>query len=71
MQFHFVLNVAVGGNFFSENCINQGYNKPWAQTDSNQMKKFWNAKNSWLPTWNAGTDDNAMQVDYIRVYAPQ
>ena len=23
----------------------------------------------WYPTWNAETDDNAMQVDYIRVYA--
>ena len=33
------------------------------------IRSFWEARNQWLPTWNAATDDNAMQIDYIRVYA--
>ena len=67
VQFSFVLNVAVGGDFFPDNCGN----KPWLSSDSNQMRKFWKAKNSWYPTWNATTNENAMQVDYIRVYKAQ
>lgn len=67
LQFYFVLNVAVGGDFFPDNCGN----KPWLSSDSNQMRKFWKAKNSWYPTWNATTNENAMQVDYIRVYKAQ
>jgi hypothetical protein len=33
------------------------------------MTKFWESRDKWLPTWNAGTEDNSMQVDYIRVYS--
>lgn len=45
-SFHFVLNVAVGGNFFwDDGCTNEYGKKPW--TGFNQlgaMKKFWEAK---------------------------
>ena len=33
------------------------------------FRPFWEAKDQWLPTWNAATEDNAMQIDYIRVYS--
>ena len=34
------------------------------------FREFWEARDKWYPTWNNGTtDDNALQVDYIRVYA--
>ena len=66
-----MVNVAVGGSFFTDdpNCANSPYAKPWKDSDDIQMKPFWESKNEWLPTWNADTEDNAMQVDYIRVYA--
>jgi hypothetical protein len=67
-QFHFVLNVAVGGNFFPDGCQNAVYEKPWTASDPTQMKTFWESRDKWLPTWNAATEDNSMQVDYIRVY---
>ncbi|XP_046456406.1 beta-1,3-glucan-binding protein-like [Daphnia pulex] len=68
-RFHFLLNVAVGGNFFPDGCQNEDYDKPWNASDPTQMTKFWESRDKWLPTWNAGTEDNSMQVDYIRVYS--
>jgi len=32
-------------------------------------REFWEARNQWYKTWNQTRDDNALQVDYIRVYA--
>jgi hypothetical protein len=63
-----VLNVVVGGNFFPDGCQNADYEKPWNAYDPTQMKTFWESRDKWLPTWNAETEDNAMQIDYIRVY---
>lgn len=63
------MNVAVGGNFFPDGCVNVPFNKPWASTDRDQMRKFWEKRRDWLPTWNAQTEDNTLQVDYIRVYS--
>ena len=38
--------------------------------DSSFYREFWEARDKWYPTWKNGkTDDNALQVDYIRVYA--
>ena len=62
------MNVAVGGNFFEDGCQNKGYEKPWKKHDPTAMRKFWESRSKWLPTWNINTEDNAMQIDYIRVY---
>jgi beta-glucanase (GH16 family) len=67
-KFHFVMNVAVGGGFFPDGCVNRPFNKPWNGGGFPQMRPFWEAKTDWLPTWNAASEDNAMQVDYVRVY---
>jgi hypothetical protein len=64
-----LLNVAVGGNFFPDGCQNEDYDKPWNASDPTQMTKFWESRDKWLPTGNAGTEDNSMQIDYIRVYS--
>ena len=33
-------------------------------------REFWEARDRWYPTWGNGTtEDNALQVDYIRIYA--
>jgi len=74
--FHFLVNVAVGGTggFIPDNCVNRGGNpqfqKPWNNGDGyvNAMQKFYNARNNWLWTWESEGDNNAMQIDYIRVY---
>jgi len=68
MQFHFILNVAVGGNFFPDGCVNERYQKPWSRKSKQQMLSFWQKRDEWYPTWNAHSEDNALQVDYIRVY---
>jgi len=75
-QFHFVLNVAVGGTngFIPDGCINRdghrNAQKPWSNGDSYTvaMNKFYNSRNQWKPTWDSEGDNLAMQVDYIRVY---
>ena len=38
-------------------------------SDPVQMRPFWEERTNWLPTWNIETEDNAMRIDYIRVYA--
>jgi hypothetical protein len=38
-------------------------------SDPVQMRPFWENREHWLPTWNIETEDNAMRIDYIRVYA--
>jgi hypothetical protein len=43
------------------------YEKPWTVYDPTQMKTFWESHDKCLPTWNAATIDNTMQVNYIRL----
>lgn len=62
------MNVAVGGTggFFPDGVWNSGYNKPWANSDTNGPEKFWKSKHLWYPTWKG--DDAAMQVDSVRMW---
>ncbi|XP_068618731.1 beta-1,3-glucan-binding protein 1-like [Battus philenor] len=39
--------------------------KPWNNTSNRAMLDFWNARDSWYPTWSEST----LSVDYIRIYA--
>ena len=74
--FHFLLNVAVGGTngFIPDGCVNWGGDpflvKPWSNGDSyiTAIQKFYNSRDSWKWTWDQEGDNNALQVDYIRVY---
>lgn len=48
-KFYLILNVAVGGtNGWFEDAQS---GKPWIDNNPNTKKDFWNAQNSWLPTW--------------------
>lgn len=70
MQFHLVINLAVGGNYFNDDCVNADYPKPWNLFDSTPMLDFWNAKDDWYPTWSRKNyDDSILKIDYIRVYS--
>ncbi|KAK6968134.1 beta-1 3-glucan-binding protein, partial [Biomphalaria glabrata] len=70
--FYIIMNVAVGGvGFFPDNFVNSPYPKPWNDHTGHAATAFWNARNSWLPTWNLDKDNGegaAMQVNYIKVW---
>ena len=64
--------MAVGGNFFPDGCNNAHGEKPWyGMNVPGAMKSFWEAKETWFPTWNTALDASAMKIDYIRVYQQQ
>jgi len=69
--FHLIMNVAVGGNFFNDYCTyaDESRNKPWKWKSATAMRDFWEAKDNWYPTWDVESENNALQVDYVRVYA--
>ncbi|CAM9204645.1 unnamed protein product, partial [Sphacelaria rigidula] len=56
--FYLIMNVAVGGvgGFFPDG---KG-GKPWSDADQDAPLKFWEAKDSWYPTWKGR--DSALQV---------
>ncbi|KAI1087918.1 glycoside hydrolase family 16 protein [Rostrohypoxylon terebratum] len=58
-EFYLILNVAVGGTngWFAD--AQSG--KPWIDGSPNAKKDFWNARNTWLPTWTSP----AMQVSKV------
>ena len=59
--------MAVGGNYFLDNCDNAFGIKPWdGYNQFGAMKSFWEAKQDWYPTWKG--EEAAMKIDYIRVY---
>jgi len=73
-QFHLVMNVAVGGTtgYFPDGVCN----KPWTNAGGCSQCSFYNAKATWLPTWQdsrSGSgpydvgDSAALQIDWVRV----
>ena len=42
--------------------------RPIAIPDTHHDKVLGKPEQLVIPTWNASTEDNAMQIDYIRVY---
>ena len=70
-DFYFILNLAVGGNFFPDGCSNGFGDKPWyGMNVPGSMKRFWEARNDWMPTWNnMQNDDIAMKIDSIKVWS--
>lgn len=67
-KFYFILNVAVGGTngYFPDSWTNANGPKPWDNLSPQAFKDFWDARDTWLQTWNG--EDTAMAVDYIRVF---
>jgi len=63
-KFYLIMNVAVGGtaSYFPDGMGG----KPWNNQDPHAVNAFWNARNTWLPTWQG--DHVAMQIDWVRVY---
>lgn len=65
-QFHFIINLAVGGNFFPD-IENQNGKRPW-DGGPRSMKDFWTNRNQWLPSWQ-NREVSSLIVDSIKVYA--
>ncbi|KAG5677473.1 hypothetical protein PVAND_007231 [Polypedilum vanderplanki] len=69
-EFYIIMNLAVGGtNYFSDYFVNLPNPKPWLNTSPRAAADFWEHRHWWLPTWNMGTEQSHMQVDYVRVWA--
>ena len=72
-EFYLSINLAVGeSDTFSDDAINSAGVKPWSNNSISPMVDFWNAKNSWLPTWKVNenrTKEASFLIDYIRVWA--
>lgn len=65
LQFHLLLNVAVGGTsgFFAEGQYDVP--KSWRNDSPHPMRDFWEHRGEWLKTWHG--DDVAMLIDYVEM----
>ncbi|KAI0125340.1 beta-1,3-glucan-binding protein [Xylariales sp. AK1849] len=61
-KFYLILNVAVGG---TNGWFEDGQsNKPWLDASTNAPKDFWNAQDTWYPTWTAP----AMEISQVMMW---
>jgi len=65
-EFYLILNVAVGGTngFFYDSLGN----KPWVNNNEAAPRAFWDAVDTWLPTWGEG-DSRGMTVQSVKMYS--
>ncbi|CAH1105316.1 unnamed protein product [Psylliodes chrysocephalus] len=63
---HLALGVGVGGITDFPDNYQAGYPKPWRNRETQQMYKFLEAKDKWLPSWNSG---GLLQVEYVKIRA--
>jgi len=65
-NFYIIINLAVGGNFFSDGLRNEPHPRPYDLKSGQAMRQFWEKKDWWKDTWKG--ESAALQVDYVRVY---
>lgn len=65
-QFHFIINLAIGGNFFPD-VNNLNGKRPWNNTQT-AMKDFWTNRAQWLRSWK-NRENSSLQVDSVKVWA--
>ena len=61
-EFYLILNVAIGGTngWFLDGVGG----KPWVDQSPTAKRDFWNAKESWFPTWT----NPAMQTKSVKIW---
>ena len=65
-DFYLILNVAVGG---TNGWFQDGQSgKPWVDASPTAKLDFWNARNTWLPTWEA---NGQMIVKSVKIWQQQ
>jgi hypothetical protein len=63
--FYLILNVAIGAtNGFFKDGVSS---KPWGDQSDTAPRQFWEAQNTWLPTWGAG-DTKGMTVKSVKMW---
>jgi hypothetical protein len=64
-DFYLILSLAVGGtnSYFPDNMDN----KPWVDASPRAMYDFWQAKDTWLPTWGEGLQ-RALQIKSVKMW---
>lgn len=63
--FYLILNVAIGSqNGWFRDAVG---GKPWVDGGKTAMRDFWNAADTWLPTWGAG-DEGSMSVKSVKMW---
>lgn len=58
------VGVGVGGFNFDDRLDGS---KPWRNGERLQVKKFYEDKDNWLPSWKDGK--NTLNIDYIKIWA--
>lgn len=67
-DFYLILNVAAGGTngYFADNSCS----KPWSNSGGTAANDFYDAKDSWYPSWNyPASNDAAMKVKSVKVWS--
>ena len=64
-QFHLILDVAVGGDWFKQRYRNAPYPQPWADNSPYKMMQFWQQRHLWETTWQ--DERVAMQVKSVKM----
>lgn len=66
-EFYLILNVAVGG---TNGWFEDGRSgKPWVDSSKSARRDFWNARETWLPTWKEGS--SGMVVKRVQMWQQQ
>ena len=69
-EFFLILNVAVGGNYFTDKMINYPGEKPWKNDSPTAMADFWKGRQQWLHTWNYNKmEDTHYKIEYVKIWA--
>ncbi|XP_072397197.1 beta-1,3-glucan-binding protein-like [Diabrotica undecimpunctata] len=63
-EMYLQIGVGIGGLNFPDR---SDRHKPWRNRERLMVKKFYEAHNEWLPTWDEGK--SALKIDYIKVWA--
>ncbi|TKY89787.1 hypothetical protein EX895_001084 [Sporisorium graminicola] len=66
-EFYLILNVAVGGTngYFQDG---MGDKKPWSNDANHAAAQFWEARDSWLPTWPQDPRQRGMEIEYVKMW---
>lgn len=66
--FYVNLGLAVGGRGeFGDSCISKTYSKPWKNVGSKAVLDFYEARDSWMNTWEL--DKSGLEIDYVKVWS--
>ncbi|CAG9855839.1 unnamed protein product [Phyllotreta striolata] len=66
LKVHLVLGVGVGGITDFPDGFKGNYDKPWKNSEINQVKKFYENRSKWEPSWFYGGE---LLVDYVKITA--